>query len=166
MKTRTGEKGWRRFLEGERARPKRLLIPVIPSQSRTDVDKHILAMLAVHPQTWRTMVEGQDAGDISRSLGRLELLGIIIRDRDLWHFVAPRRSVRMTKQTAYRMRQAQAGRCPHCGKPSAPYYECAERRMKKRQLTVLRELRRAGEIVRSGAPGKVATWGILEQTSL
>ncbi len=36
------------------------------------------------------------------------------------------------KHSRYRLKQQEAGRCPHCGKPCAPYYECATRRFQKR----------------------------------
>jgi hypothetical protein len=36
------------------------------------------------------------------------------------------------KQTRYRRKIREQGRCAHCGKPCAPYAECAERRAYKR----------------------------------
>ncbi len=36
------------------------------------------------------------------------------------------------RHKAYRERSRVKGRCPHCGKFCAPYYECEERREKKR----------------------------------
>lgn len=44
----------------------------------------------------------------------------------------------MTKQKSYRQRCAAEGRCPHCGKPCAPYRECQQRRDYKRIQRVLR----------------------------
>lgn len=38
----------------------------------------------------------------------------------------------MNKQTKYRRKMAECGRCPHCGKPCEPYYACDERRKAQR----------------------------------
>lgn len=38
----------------------------------------------------------------------------------------------MTKQQRYRRKCLSDGRCPHCGEPCAPYYECEDRRRTKR----------------------------------
>ena len=37
----------------------------------------------------------------------------------------------MDKQQRYRQKCISEGRCPHCGKPCAPYYECEVRRLYK-----------------------------------
>lgn len=37
------------------------------------------------------------------------------------------------KFVTYRLKCAADRRCPHCGKPCGPYYECEERRAYKRQ---------------------------------
>lgn len=39
------------------------------------------------------------------------------------------------KYQRYRQKCISEGRCPHCGKPCAPYYECEERREYKRNKT-------------------------------
>lgn len=65
----------------------------------------------------------------------------------------------MNKYSRYRRKCVQEGRCPHCGKPCAPYYECDDRRAQKRILYVLHRLRKAGLISReSHGRGCEATW--------
>lgn len=39
---------------------------------------------------------------------------------------------RHDKYDRYRVRNIRSGRCPHCGRPCRPYYECAARRRYKR----------------------------------
>lgn len=36
------------------------------------------------------------------------------------------------KQVKWQQQRIREGRCPHCGQPCAPYYECEERRAAKR----------------------------------
>ena len=58
----------------------------------------------------------------------------------------------MDKYTKYRLRNVTAGKCPHCGKPCAPFYECETRRFAKRLSHALRRLEKA-EIVRREPEG-------------
>ena len=51
---------------------------------------------------------------------------------------------RVDKQKRYRQKCALEGRCPHCGQPCAPYYECDERRAYKKSNTTLRYLVKLG----------------------
>lgn len=46
----------------------------------------------------------------------------------------------MNKQKTYRQKRISEGKCPHCGKSCAPFYECEERREYKR-------ISRKGEII-------------------
>ncbi len=50
----------------------------------------------------------------------------------------------MNKYQRYRQKCISEGRCPHCGKPCAPYFECAERREYKRFNYYLGRMVRAG----------------------
>lgn len=50
------------------------------------------------------------------------------------------------KYARYRVKQQEVGRCPHCGKPCAPYYECNDRRFYKRVMSALRKMVRLGII--------------------
>lgn len=43
----------------------------------------------------------------------------------------------MDKNQRYRARQKEQGKCPHCGKPCAPYAECEERREAKAYARLL-----------------------------
>src|SRR5437660_4138598 len=52
------------------------------------------------------------------------------------------------KQKRYRARKVAQGQCPHCGKPSFPYYECEDRRRYKRVHVILRKLVKAGVMER------------------
>ncbi len=47
-----------------------------------------------------------------------------------------------TKHSRYRQKCKEEGRCPHCGKPCAPYHECEERHKAKTEGKVTR--RRSG----------------------
>lgn len=53
------------------------------------------------------------------------------------------------KYTRYRQKQIKAGRCPHCGKPCAPFYECDERRMNKQVSKSLNKLIQIGLVIRT-----------------
>ena len=48
------------------------------------------------------------------------------------------------KQRRYRQRLVAQGKCPHCGKPCAPYYECGERRFYRQINYMLRRGIQAG----------------------
>jgi hypothetical protein len=50
----------------------------------------------------------------------------------------PAKEDKRTKYTRYKQRMVADGRCPHCGRPCLPYYECAERRSKKNRARSLR----------------------------
>lgn len=52
------------------------------------------------------------------------------------------------KCSRWRRRMAEQGRCPHCGKPCAPYYECHNRRFSKRINRVLLILEDCGALRR------------------
>jgi hypothetical protein len=54
----------------------------------------------------------------------------------------------LEKAKRYRARKAAQGQCPHCGKPSFPYYECEERRRYKRTHIILRKLIKRGVLER------------------
>lgn len=59
------------------------------------------------------------------------------------------------KQDAWKLRQIAAGRCPRCGKPCAPFYECETHRANKR-----REAKRRGELNSTVRLDAVNTFGI------
>ena len=54
-----------------------------------------------------------------------------------WNFGKPRRKGRKralgapNKHQRYRQKCITEGRCPHCGEPCAPFYECFKRRIGK-----------------------------------
>jgi hypothetical protein len=50
------------------------------------------------------------------------------------------------KQKHYRERTRNAGHCPHCGRPCAPYYECEERRAYKRKQRATQEKTRGAYV--------------------
>lgn len=54
----------------------------------------------------------------------------------------------MDKHTRYRNKNVAEGRCPHCGKSCAPYYECEDRRFYKRSYRILQELVKKGILKR------------------
>lgn len=45
-----------------------------------------------------------------------------------------------TKQARYRQRLIESGRCPHCGRPCQPYYECEDMRRKRRERYLRRKV--------------------------
>ena len=53
----------------------------------------------------------------------------------------------MNKYEKYRRSCVQRGLCPHCGKPCAPFFECAERRAYKRQQYKKREREKDRELI-------------------
>lgn len=57
---------------------------------------------------------------------------------------------RYEKNRRYRQKQISEGKCPHCGKPCAPYYECDKRRQYKKMLYSLNRLVIAGHIEQIG----------------
>lgn len=67
--------------------------------------------------------------------------------------VASKWPQRQDKWSRYRRKCQDEGRCPHCGKKCWPWYECEERRWKKKLGAILSELVRRGEIERT-ADGK------------
>ena len=46
----------------------------------------------------------------------------------------------MNKQQRYQKKMVASGRCPHCGKPCAPYYECEDRRSYRKSNLALRRM--------------------------
>jgi hypothetical protein len=63
------------------------------------------------------------------------------------------------KYGRYRARMRSSGRCPHCGKPCAPFYECETRRFYKRMLSHLNKAARIGILLKLpggyyGIPGR------------
>lgn len=54
----------------------------------------------------------------------------------------------MDKHQRYRRKCISEGRCPHCGKPCAPYVECPERRTYKRISVALRRMYSVGLVQR------------------
>lgn len=54
----------------------------------------------------------------------------------------------MDKHQRYRRKCMAEGRCPHCGKPCAPYAECEERRTYKRISVALRRMHSVGLVKR------------------
>lgn len=44
----------------------------------------------------------------------------------------------MDKNKRWQQKQVESGRCPHCGKPCAPFYECWERRESKKLNRLLK----------------------------
>lgn len=60
----------------------------------------------------------------------------------------------MDKHQRYRQRKIVQGKCPHCGNPCAPYYECEERRINKKMSRLLNRMVLAGLISKSENPGK------------
>lgn len=65
------------------------------------------------------------------------------------------------KWARYRHRLIADGRCPHCGQPCAPYYECEYRRFYKQLMEVLDREVRAGRLIKT-AP---ATYGLPGMTT-
>jgi hypothetical protein len=65
------------------------------------------------------------------------------------------------KYSNYRKRMVSEGRCPHCGKPCAPFYECAERRGKKQFARVLRELIKEGTVRIVGKQGRQTLYKVV-----
>lgn len=69
---------------------------------------------------------------------------------------SPRRKRQLTlpkdKYARHRIKCLMEGRCPHCGKPCAPYSECQERRAKKRLFGYLAKGIKNGDIIRT-SPG-------------
>jgi len=55
--------------------------------------------------------------------------------------LAPLMRNKWDKWQRYRVKLVAAGRCPHCGKPCAPYRECEERRQKKAEYVKKRRQR-------------------------
>jgi len=54
----------------------------------------------------------------------------------------------INKYQRYMQKCVREGRCPHCGKPCAPYYECDTRRGIKRVTYYLKKLEKAGVVER------------------
>jgi len=50
----------------------------------------------------------------------------------------------MDKYQKYRKKMVGAGRCPHCGKTCAPYYECEDRRAYKKSNIALQNMVKVG----------------------
>lgn len=70
----------------------------------------------------------------------------------------PRKGI-YKKDTKYSRRAHKCeseGRCPHCGKPCAPFFACKERRESQRMSRILREMVNEGlvEIVSEGGGKK------------
>lgn len=62
-------------------------------------------------------------------------------------FSSPNRGAKTSnKYSRYRQKCISEGGCPHCGKPCAPFFECAERRAFKLMGLYLRKLIKDGEI--------------------
>lgn len=59
------------------------------------------------------------------------------------------------KNTRWRQKMRRLGRCPKCGKPAAPFYECSYHRF----TTFMRKMVREGHIVKQGS-GKDAKYAI------
>ena len=59
----------------------------------------------------------------------------------------------MDKYQRYRAKCINEGRCPHCGKPCAPYRTCEARRERKRFLYLLRRMVAAGLLETNGRRG-------------
>lgn len=55
----------------------------------------------------------------------------------------------MNKHQRYREKCISEGRCPHCGKPCAPFHECYERRFYKRFWTALDKAIKEGRVTQS-----------------
>jgi hypothetical protein len=58
------------------------------------------------------------------------------------------------KNRRYRAKCVAEGRCPHCGKPCAPFYECSERRFNQKVRRALRGLEAAGAVRIERTAGK------------
>ena len=61
------------------------------------------------------------------------------------------------KQRSYRRRSIAAGKCPHCGKQSAPFYECQDRRTYKKIFRILARGAKVGAVVKIKSKGRT-TW--------
>lgn len=55
----------------------------------------------------------------------------------------------MDKYQRYKQKCVSEGRCPHCGKPCAPFYECDERRIYKKANRTLQYLVNLGIITKT-----------------
>lgn len=55
----------------------------------------------------------------------------------------------MDKYQRYKQKCVSEGRCPHCGKPCAPYYECDERRAYKKSDRALQSLVNLGIVTKT-----------------
>ena len=56
----------------------------------------------------------------------------------------------MNKYQRYRLKNTAQGRCPHCGKSCAPYYECEDRRLNKKVYRTLNRMVLSGELTQEG----------------
>lgn len=54
------------------------------------------------------------------------------------------------KNARYRLKCISEGRCPHCGKPCAPYSVCASRRLYKKVMRMIRRMTEAGALIKVG----------------
>ena len=62
----------------------------------------------------------------------------------------------VNKYQRYRQKCLREGRCPHCGKPCAPYAECDDRRKTKNVYRVAKRFVAAGMVsARKGERGRV-----------
>jgi hypothetical protein len=50
------------------------------------------------------------------------------------------------KHSRWRQKMVSEGRCPHCGKPCEPFYECEQRRANKKINRILKEAVAQGKI--------------------
>ena len=62
------------------------------------------------------------------------------------------------KAAAWKARQVAMGRCPHCGKPCAPYRECERRRFTRRFYRSARILEKLGLIIVERINGRAAIY--------
>jgi hypothetical protein len=68
------------------------------------------------------------------------------------------------KQSRYRQKNVSQGKCPHCGKPCLPYYECEYRRSMKKMQRILRRMAGMGMIGTKNMRGKPTTYRVLDLT--
>ncbi len=69
----------------------------------------------------------------------------------------------LNKYQRYRHKMISQGKCPHCGKPCAPFYECEDRRKRKSMSKLLRRMVWAGILSREIKPGKPTLYSKVEQ---
>ena len=71
---------------------------------------------------------------------------------------------KISKQIRYRQKNIAQGKCPHCGKPCSPFYECEDRRNIKKLQGMLRRMAKSGIIEMKSLQGKPTIYKSLDLT--